>query len=81
VICDYCELFSVLNITHFCFPLFKKRRFTYPYDYSNLHGHFTALEGFGDLKIGEQVIRSVKYADDLVFSWIDSPSGPRPPHC
>jgi len=25
-----------------------------------------ALEGFGDLKIGEQGIRTVKYADDLV---------------
>jgi hypothetical protein len=26
-----------------------------------------ALEGFGDLKIGGQVIRTVKYADDLVL--------------
>jgi hypothetical protein len=26
-----------------------------------------ALEGFGDFKIGGQVIRNVKYADDLVL--------------
>jgi hypothetical protein len=26
-----------------------------------------ALEGFGDCKIGGQVIRTVKYADDLVI--------------
>ena len=26
-----------------------------------------AVEGFGDLKIGEQVIVTVKYADDLVL--------------
>jgi hypothetical protein len=26
-----------------------------------------ALEGFGDFKIGGQVIRTVKYADDLVL--------------
>jgi hypothetical protein len=26
-----------------------------------------AVEGFGDFKIGEQVIRTVKYADDLVL--------------
>jgi hypothetical protein len=26
-----------------------------------------ALEGFGDIKIGGQVIRTVKYADDLVL--------------
>jgi hypothetical protein len=26
-----------------------------------------ALEGFGDFKRGGQVIRTVKYADDLVF--------------
>ena len=26
-----------------------------------------ALEGFGDFKIGEQVIHAVKYADDLVL--------------
>jgi hypothetical protein len=26
-----------------------------------------ALEGFGDFRIGEQVIRTVKYADDLVL--------------
>ena len=26
-----------------------------------------ALEEFGDIKIGEQVIRTVKYADDLVL--------------
>jgi hypothetical protein len=25
------------------------------------------LEGFGDLKIGEQIINNVKYADDLVL--------------
>jgi hypothetical protein len=26
-----------------------------------------ALEGFGDFKIGEKVIRTVKYADDVVL--------------
>jgi hypothetical protein len=26
-----------------------------------------ALEGFGDFKVGGQVIRTVKYADDLVL--------------
>ena len=26
-----------------------------------------ALEGFGDLKVGGQVIHNVKYADDLVL--------------
>ena len=26
-----------------------------------------ALEGFGDFKIGGQIIYTVKYADDLVF--------------
>jgi hypothetical protein len=26
-----------------------------------------ALEGFGDLKIGGQIIHNVKYADDLVL--------------
>jgi hypothetical protein len=26
-----------------------------------------ALEGFGDFKIGEQIIQTVKYADDLVL--------------
>jgi hypothetical protein len=26
-----------------------------------------ALEGFGDFKIGEQIIHTVKYADDLVL--------------
>jgi hypothetical protein len=26
-----------------------------------------ALEGFGDFKIGGQIIRTVKYADDLVL--------------
>jgi hypothetical protein len=26
-----------------------------------------ALEGFGDLKIGGQVIRTVKYADELLL--------------
>jgi hypothetical protein len=26
-----------------------------------------ALEGFGDFKIGRQIIQTVNYADDLVF--------------
>jgi hypothetical protein len=26
-----------------------------------------AVEGFGDFRIGEQVIRSVKYVDDLIL--------------
>jgi hypothetical protein len=36
----------------------------------NLHSEYLtkeALEGFGDFKIGEQAIRTVKYADDLVL--------------
>jgi hypothetical protein len=36
----------------------------------NLHSEYLtkeALEGFGDFKIGEQVIGTVKYADDLVL--------------
>jgi len=35
----------------------------------NLNSEFLnkALEGFGDFKIGRQVIRSVKYADGIVL--------------
>jgi hypothetical protein len=36
----------------------------------NLYGEYLtkeAREGFGDLKIGEQVIRTMKYADGLVL--------------
>jgi hypothetical protein len=36
----------------------------------NLHSEYLtkeALEGFGDFKIGGQVIRTMKYADDLLL--------------
>jgi hypothetical protein len=33
----------------------------------HLYNGKEALEGFGDFKIGGQVIRTVKYADDLVL--------------
>jgi len=34
--------------------------------YSECHTK-EALEGFGDFKIGRQIINTVKYADDLVL--------------
>jgi hypothetical protein len=40
---------------------------TYPVRIYSKYLTKEALEGFGDFKIGGQVIRTVKYADDLVL--------------